>query len=219
MRSPGARNIRFILKPAVHFAALLPLGLLVAGFFTGGLGANPVETLTHETGQWGLRILLLGLAITPLARLTSSGWLIQFRRLVGLWCFAYVALHFLIYLLFDLQFDFAFLVEDILDRPYITVGFAAFVILLALAVTSPLALRQRMGRAWQALHRWVYAAGVLAVVHFLWITRVDDREPLIYGAILALLLGYRLWHRLRRRGRQPRRSPGTTPRATTASRG
>ena len=192
MRSPGIKKIRRIYKPIIHILALIPFILLVKGFVSQQLGANPVETITHTTGEWSLRILLITLAVTPLARITDSGWLIHFRRLIGLYCFFYVALHFFTYLLFDLSLDFAYLWEDILDRPYITVGFSAFIILLALAITSPLKIRANMGRSWARLHRLVYVAGILSVIHFLWITRVDDNEPLVYGAILFVLLGYRV---------------------------
>ena len=199
MRSPGIRKIRWVYKPIVHALLLAPFAYLLIGFFTHSLGVNPVESITHTSGQWTLRILLLTLAITPLARLTRSGWLIQFRRLVGLYCFFYVLLHFLTYLLFDLSFDFGFLLEDIIERPYITVGFGGFLILLALASTSTLAIRQRMGRAWTRLHKAVYAAGILGVIHFLWITRVDDTEPFIYGSILTVLLGYRVVKKLQKK--------------------
>lgn len=196
MRSPGAEAIRRIYKPTLHGLLLLPVVFLVWNFSAGRLGANPVEALTHQTGEWALRVLLITLAITPMARLTRSGWLIQFRRMVGLYVFFYAALHFMIYLIFDLSLDFSFLAEDIIERPYITVGFAALLILLALTITSPIKIRQRMGKSWQTLHYGIYAAGILAVVHFLWITRVDDSEPIIYGAILTLLLAYRLIRKL-----------------------
>ncbi len=206
MRSPGPRKIRWACKPAVHALLLLPFASLLTGFFTNSLGVNPVESITHTSGDWALRILLMTLAITPLARLTRSGWMIQFRRLVGLYCFFYVLLHFLTYLLFDLSFDFGDLLEDIIERPYITVGFAGFAILFALAATSTVAIRQRMGRAWTRLHQAVYAAGILGVVHFLWITRVDDTEPFIYGFVLVILLGYRAAKKLqKKRGRTPGR--------------
>ena len=195
MKSPGIKNIRWVVKPILHILLLLPAVFLVYGFFAGTIGINPVEKMTHVTGEWGLRILLLSLGITPLAKITRSGWLIQLRRLVGLYCFFYAFLHFSIYLVFDLSLDFGFLVEDILDRPYITVGFLAFVILTLLSITSPIRIRQKMAHtliSWNRLHQLVYAAGVLTIVHFLWITRVDDTEPLIYAVTLSLLLGYRI---------------------------
>ena len=209
MKSPGARIIRWRIKPALHILLLLPAASLVWGAFNNGLGVNPVETLTHSTGEWGLRILLLALAVTPLARITKSGWVLQVRRLVGLYAFFYGLVHFLIYLVFDLALDFGFLVEDVLERPYITVGFSAFVILLVLAATSTIAIRQRLGRTWVRIHQTVYVAGLLAVLHYLWITRIDDTEPLVYGAVLVLLLAYRLIHFLKKKrpGRTSRPSP------------
>ena len=191
MRSPGLRIIRRVLKPAVHLLALLPFGLLLWGFYNNTLGVNPVESMTFTTGDWGFRLLLITLSVTPLAKITASPWLVHFRRMLGLYCFFYALMHFSIYLVFDLSLDFAFLVEDIVERPYITVGFSCFVVLSSLAVTSPMGIRRKMKDKWQKLHRLVYLAGTLAFFHFLWVTRVEDFEPLVYGAILAVLLGYR----------------------------
>lgn len=192
MRSPGIKKIRWVYKPALHLLLLIPVGRLLYRFISDDLGANPVEVMTRETGEWGLIILLLSLTVTPLARLTKSGWLINFRRLIGVYCFFYVLLHFLVYLLFDLSLDIGFLVEDIIDRPYITVGFAAFVILLLLAITSPLVVRRKMAEHWSQLHKFVYAAGGLGVLHFFWITKADDTEPYLYGLVFAGLMLYRL---------------------------
>lgn len=202
MRSPGIKKIRWVVKPLLHLLLIYPTISLILGFINHQLGVNPIETLTHVTGEWGLRILLMSLMITPLARITHSGWLIQIRRLVGLYAFFYALLHFMIYMVFDLSFDFSNLLEDILDRPYITVGFAAFVILICLAVTSPIKIRQRMASwtiSWSQLHRTVYLCGILTVIHFLWVTRVDDFEPLAYGGVLALLLGYRVKHQFQKK--------------------
>ena len=199
-----------MVKPVLHFLLLSPAVFLVYGFFAETIGINPVEAMTHVTGEWALRILLLSLAITPLARITRSGWLIQLRRLVGLYCFFYAILHFSIYLVFDLSLDFGFLLEDILDRPYITVGFLAFFVLTLLAVTSPIRIRQKMAHTvitWNRLHQLVYAAGILTIVHFLWITRVDDTEPLIYALILSLLLGYRIHAAYRKNYKRQPNSP------------
>ena len=192
IKSPGISAIRWRYKPALHLLLILPVLYLVSFFLLGKLGANPVEVITHETGEWGLRILLLSLAVTPAARILGAGWFLQFRRLIGLYSFFYILMHFLIYLLLDLSLDFGYLWDDILDRKYITVGFASFVILVLLAITSPIALRRRMGQLWTRLHQLVYAAGVLGILHFLWSTKADDTEPFIYGSILLILLGYRL---------------------------
>jgi len=198
MKSPGVTRIRWVYKPLVHGLLILPFVLMVVGLLGGSLGANPVEAMTHITGEWGLRLLLVTLMVTPLARLTRSGWMAGFRRMIGLYCFFYVLVHFTVYLILDLSFDFGFLWEDVRDRPYITVGFLGFVILLLLALTSPLAVRRRMGRFWDALHRFVFVAGGLGVVHFLWVTKADDVEPMVYGAILVALIGYRVVRKVTR---------------------
>ncbi len=174
----------------------LPLVGLVIAFSLDELGADPVEKFTHETGEWALRFLILTLLVTPLRRFTGWSWLAPHRRTLGLYAFVYAAHHFATYLVFDLGFDFAFLGEDILERPYITVGFASFLILLALAATSTKGAVKRLKKKWIALHRLVYAAAILAVVHFLWLVKADLLEPLIYGAIVAALLATRVpWKR------------------------
>jgi sulfoxide reductase heme-binding subunit YedZ len=176
-------------KTLVFLAALLPLVSLT----WKDPGANPVETLTHHTGLWGLRLLLLTLAVTPLRRLTGWNWLLRFRRMLGLFAFFYVCLHLGVYLVFDHFFDWQGIGADILKRPYITVGFLAFLLLIPLAVTSTNSMIRRLGgRRWQRLHRLVYVIGVLAVLHFAWLVKADLLQPAIYGLILAVLLGYRL---------------------------
>jgi sulfoxide reductase heme-binding subunit YedZ len=186
------------LKAAAHALALWPLALLVHGAFTDTLGADPVAALTHGTGDWALRLLLLSLAMTPLRRLLGQPWPIRFRRLVGLYAFFYACLHLSIYLVLDLGGYWTQIFEDIAKRPYITVGFSAWLLLLPLALTSTRGWIRRLGRRWGQLHRLVYVAGGLAVLHFLWLVKSDLREPLVYAAVLALLLGLRLWWRLRR---------------------
>ena len=184
----------------VGFAPLAGLGVAAA---TDGLGANPVEAVTHMTGSWALRFLMACLAVTPLRRLTGWRMLTLERRTLGLFAFFYAALHLTTYLTLDLGFDFGALGEDIALRPYITVGFATFCVLLTLASTSTRAATKRLGRRWKPLHRLVYLAGIGAVIHFLWLVKADTREPLVYGAVLALLLGLRLWWALRARIPQP----------------
>jgi sulfoxide reductase heme-binding subunit YedZ len=186
------------LKAAAHALALWPLALLAHGAFTDTLGADPVAALTHGTGDWALRLLLLSLAMTPLRRLLGQPWPIRFRRLVGLYAFFYACLHLSIYLVLDLGGYWTQIFEDIAKRPYITVGFGAWLLLLPLALTSTRGWIRRLGRRWGQLHRLVYVAGGLAVLHFLWLVKSDLREPLVYAAVLALLLGLRLWCRLRR---------------------
>ena len=176
-------------KAGLFAAALVPFAALVAAVFTDGLGANPVETITHTTGEWTLRLLLATLAITPLRHLTGWVWLTRLRRMVGLFAFFYLTLHFTTYAVLDASLDLAYVVEDVADRLYITVGFAAFLMLIPLAATSTNAMVRRLGPVrWRRLHRLVYAAGICGTLHFLWLVKADLREPLVYAAILAVLL-------------------------------
>lgn len=180
----------------VPLLGTLPLVRLVVAFYFDDLGADPVEKVTHETGEWALRLLLLTLLITPLRKWTGWSWLAPHRRTLGLLCFLYATIHFTTYLVFDLGFDFGFLGEDIVERPYITVGFATFVILSSLAATSTKGAMRRLKKRWVSLHRLVYLAGVGAVVHFLWLVKADLREPLVYASVLLLLLATRVpWKR------------------------
>lgn len=181
-------TVRF-LKPAIFVAALVPAMLLTWNAFTDGLGANPIEAITFETGLWGLRFLLITLCVTPLRRATGWQSLARLRRMLGLFAFFYVCLHFLTYLVLDAFFDLHYILEDITDRTYITLGFTSFVLLVPLAITSTNAMVRRLGgRNWQRLHRLVYLATLGAVLHFLWLVKADMREPLIYLAILLVLL-------------------------------
>jgi sulfoxide reductase heme-binding subunit YedZ len=174
----------------------LPAAWLTVSAFTDGLGANPVERVTHVTGDWTLRFLLLSLAVTPVRRLFGWSWIAPLRRSLGLTAFGYACLHYLIYLGLEHFFDWQLIVEDALERRYVWAGFAAFLCLVPLAATSTRAMIGRLGRHWVSLHRLVYLAAALGVVHFLWLVKSDIREPLLYGAVLALLLGLRLWFRL-----------------------
>ena len=152
--------------------------------------------LTHTTGDWGLRLLLLTLAVTPLRRLTGWGWLLRFRRMLGLFAFFYLSLHLVTYLWLDQFFDWAAILEDVAKRPYITAGFAAFLLLVPLALTSTRGMVRRLGWRWQTLHRLIYPAAALGVLHFFWLTKADLREPLVYASVLALLLALRWpWRR------------------------
>jgi len=180
-------------KPLVFVACLLPLAWLLWLTWQGQLGVNPVETLSHRTGDWSLRFLLLTLAVTPLRRLSGWNRLQRFRRMLGLFAFFYVCLHFAVYLVFDQFFDWQAIVADVAKRPYITVGFTAFLLLIPLAVTSTNGMMKRLGRNWQRLHRLVYLIAVLGVLHYAWLVKADLREPLLYGGLLSVLLGYRLW--------------------------
>ncbi|NZA26035.1 protein-methionine-sulfoxide reductase heme-binding subunit MsrQ [Luteimonas sp. SJ-92] len=197
-------------KTAVHALALTPLAILSWQFWQvfgeadiDALGADPVAEIEHRLGIWALRLLLVALAVTPLRQITGQPLLIRFRRMLGLYAFAYASLHFSAWLVLDLGGYWTMLFEEIVKRPYITVGFAAWLLLLPLAITSTRGWMRRLGRNWGRLHRLVYAIAVLAVLHFWWIVKSDIREPLLYASILALLLGWRLWRRLRRTAVQP----------------
>lgn len=176
------------LKIAVFVACLVPAGLLVARTFANQLGANPVETLEHESGLWALRFLLITLAITPLRQWTGWSDLIRLRRMLGLFTFFYVFCHTLMWLVFDHFFDLDDIIKDVIKRPYITFGFVAFVMLIPLAVTSTDRAIRRLGKRWKSLHRTVYIIAVLAVFHFLFLVKADFRDPLIYAAIMVFLL-------------------------------
>ncbi|MFI5318949.1 MAG: sulfite oxidase heme-binding subunit YedZ [Myxococcota bacterium] len=191
---------RELVHGLVVAGALVPLAWLAFGAAQGGLGANPVETITHVTGAWALRSLLACLAITPLRRLSPRlAALAPFRRTFGLLAFLYATLHALTFFALDLGFALARLAEEIAERPYVTLGFAALCLLAPLALTSTRGWQRRLGPRWVKLHRLVYVAAALAAAHFVWLVKKDLREPLIYAALLALLLGARVVWRLRRR--------------------
>lgn len=191
------RSIK-IVRIASFILALIPFALLFYKGLTDDLGANPVEFLTRSTGDWTLRFLLITLCITPLRKISGWHWLLRLRRMLGLFTYFYACLHFSIYIL-DQFFSVESILEDIIERPYITVGFSCFVLLTSLAMTSNNAMIRKLGaRRWQALHRLVYVIGIGAILHFLWLVKKDHTEPLIYGFILALLLLYRLLARYRR---------------------
>jgi sulfoxide reductase heme-binding subunit YedZ len=187
-------NYTKFIKPVVFLICLIPFAILVWDTFNlENLGANPVEALTHRTGDWALRFILIVLAVTPLRQLTGQVSLVKYRRMLGLFAFFYVCQHFLVYFLLDLEFTIEYVIEDILERPYITVGFTAFLLLIPLAVTSTKKMMRRLGSRWKKLHRTVYVIGILGVVHYIWLVKADLLEPLIYSSVLALLLGFRIW--------------------------
>ena len=193
------QQIRFVWKPIVFVLCLVPGILIVTDLFgiTGDLGANPVEAILDHFGNWGLRFVMIALAVTPLRRLTGFNGLQRFRRMLGLFAFFYVLMHFLTYLVLDQGLLLSAVLEDIVKRPYITLGFTALVLLTAMAATSFTAVRRRMGRSWDKLHKSVYAVGILGVWHYWWQVKADIREPLIYAVILSALLGYRIYDRRR----------------------
>jgi sulfoxide reductase heme-binding subunit YedZ len=198
VKSPSQTQIGWI-KAAVFAACLIPLALLVWRGFTGGLGANPIEYITRSTGWWTLTFLLITLLVTPVRRLTGLNWLLRLRRMLGLFAFFHVCLHFTTYLWLDQFFDWMSIVKDIAKRPFITVGFTAFVLLIPLAATSTNGMVKRLGaRRWQLLHRLVYAIPVLGVVHYWWLVKKDITEPVIFALLLTVLLGARLVWRVRK---------------------
>jgi sulfoxide reductase heme-binding subunit YedZ len=188
---PADKTITLIIKPLLFIVCLVPFVLLFIGAVNDTLGTNPVETMTHKTGEWTLRFLLFTLMITPLRRLTGAGWLIRLRRMLGLFAFFYACLHFMTYVWFDQFFDWMEIAADIPKRPFITVGFTAFVLLIPLAATSTNKMMRRLKKNWTRLHKLVYVVAVLGVLHFLWVVKADTLEPLVYAVILLVLLGYR----------------------------
>jgi sulfoxide reductase heme-binding subunit YedZ len=232
------RAIRWILKPLVFAAGLVPFTWLVWAALTGNLSVNPLEDLTNQTGLWTIRFLCITLAITPLRRLTGWQSLVRFRRMTGLFAFFYGSLHFLVYAVADrfAALDFpdgrivawstltnlaASIGEDIYKRPFITIGFTALMCMLPLALTSTAGMIRRLGgRRWQALHRLVYAAGIAGVVHYWWLVKADVRSPFRYAAIVAVLLGFRVawaWWGRRERAAKPRGAAPVGGRVTSES--
>ena len=195
-------------KPALFVVSLLPFAWLFYGALANQLGANPAEHLIRSLGDWTLRFLCLTLAITPLRTITSQPALLRFRRMLGLFTYFYAALHLLGYAWFDMGLDFADIAKDIAKRPFILVGFAAFVLMTPLAATSFNRAIRALGAArWQALHRAIYGVAGLAILHFFWMRAGKNNfaEVFVYAAILAVLLGWRVWNRLRRPALQPQR--------------
>jgi sulfoxide reductase heme-binding subunit YedZ len=180
-------------KIALFLAALIPLARLAWKGFHDGLGANPIEVITHSTGDWTLILVLTTLSITPLRRITRQYWLIGLRRMIGLFAFFYGTLHFLTYIWLDKFFDVHEMLKDIAKRRFITVGFSAFVLMIPLALTSTSwSIRRLGGKNWQRLHRLIYLTAILGVVHYTWLVKADRRKPIEYGIVLGVLLAYRV---------------------------
>lgn len=207
------------LKPWLFVLCLLPLAWLLArafGLAGAGLGANPIDAIQDSLGQWGLRLLLVTLCVTPLATTLRAPWLFGVRRMLGLYAFTYVTLHFANWLVLDRWFDGTAIAADLAKRPYITAGFAAFAMLVPLAMTSTDGWMRRLGRRWHALHRLVYPAAILGVMHYWWQVKADWREPLLYAVVLAALLGWRMrraWVRRAATARAPMSAPSRSPAA------
>jgi len=199
------QKVRFVGKPLVFLLCLLPAAFVVGDAFgvSGQLSANPVEDILDRFGNWAIRLIMITLAVTPVRQITGWNWLTRFRRMLGLFTFFYALLHFLTWLLLDRglavdpAFQWAAIVEDLTERPFITIGFAALLLLTAMAVTSTNGMRRRMRRAWDRLHYSAYAVGVLGVWHYWWQVKKDTSDAWIYAVIIALLLGYRAWRKIR----------------------
>lgn len=188
------QRYRYVYKPAVFLASLVPAALLACGalgWLGQDLGADPVARLLHSCGKTGLNLLLLTLLVTPLRRLTGWTNLVRLRRMLGLFAFFYLVAHFAVYLALDRQLDYHSVLEDIVKRPYITIGFAALLMLIPLAITSTNRMMRRLGRRWQKLHSLIYAIAILGVWHYWWQVKKDIRQPLLYVGMVAVLLGYR----------------------------
>ena len=181
-----------VAKPLVFVLCLLPLSSIVWRIFYGDLGSDPIETITFATGDWTLRFLLITLAVTPFRQWFGLSALLRFRRMLGLYVFFYACCHFLIWFILDHALSFGDMVEDILDRPYITFGFSALMLLIPLAVTSNNVMVRKLGKSWKKLHRLVYAIIILGVLHYLWLTKADYLEPGVYAIIAGVLLFQRL---------------------------
>lgn len=188
-----------LLKRLIFAAALVPVAALVYGFFTDNLTANPIDYITDITGLTALSFLAISLTVTPLRRLTGWNEIIRLRRMLGLFAFFYACLHMLTWFVIDLFFDFSRGAEDIVKRPFITIGMATFLMLLPLAITSNAAMIRRLGKRWTQLHRLAYVAAITAVIHFWWVVKADFRDPRLFALALSVLFGFRAWWMLRTR--------------------
>ena len=209
----GSRTFVRLVKLVLWPLCLAPfVVLLLAAFQLFGfeLGANPIEEILHTLGKWGLKFILITLAITPLRRWTGQNWLISFRRMFGLFAFFYILMHFLTYFILDQSLEITAVIEDIVERPYITLGMTALTLMLPLAVTSTRGMMRRLGRRWKKLHKLVYAIAILGVWHFYWQVKLDTLEPTLYAAILTVLLGARIWFAKTKSRRTHRNTAGET---------
>lgn len=180
------------IKSMVFVLSLLPCLLLIKDAATDRLGANPIEALHFGFGDWALRFLCISLALTPIKILTGQSWPIRFRRMVGLFAFFYASLHLLVFIVLDLSFSWQAFKDEVPKSPYILMGLLTFFLLTPLALTSTKKMQKKLGRSWVKLHRLVYVAGVTAVIHYFWLVKADYTEPLIYAAIISMLLGIRI---------------------------
>ncbi len=211
-----ARRIPIWLKPVVFTLCLLPCAAVGTQLLTGSIGPDPIEALLHETGQWALRMLLITLAMSPLRQMINQVGPLLLRRMLGLFCFFYAFLHVCVYVLLDRSLDFAAVLEDLIERPFITAGFTAFALLVILAVTSNNASMKWLRKRWTSLHRWVYIATVLALLHLTWLAKVDRTEAAVYLGIAVLLFVWRVARTLKTSARAPASAP-QAPAAGTAA--
>jgi methionine sulfoxide reductase heme-binding subunit len=190
-----------LIKAVIWAACLAPLVLLYLGvrYQIGGYIANPSSEILHTVGRTGINLLLITLAITPVRTLTGLNWLVRLRRLLGLFCFFYLSLHLAAFIWLDLRFRWDIIGEEIVKRPYLTIGMLAWLLLIPLAVTSTRGMQRRLGRRWGRLHRLIYPVGILGVWHFWWHGKQTSDDPMLYAGILAVLLGYRIWRSWQRR--------------------
>ena len=199
----SSRTARKLLKPPVFLICILPFFLIFTDAFelTGNLGANPIEEIQDRLGNWGLRFLLLTLMISPLRHITGQIWLILLRRMLGLFTFFYILMHFFTWLILEQSLYIPAITEDIITRPFITIGFLALLILLLLTITSTNKMQRKLQKKWHKIHRLVYSASILAVWHYWWQVKKDITEPLIYVVILSILLSYRIWMKYLRKNK------------------
>jgi len=188
---PGKKGWAAI-KIIVFLLSLMPFGLLVKGVINDELGANPIETLHFGFGDWALRFLCIGLALTPIKTITGQSWPIRFRRMMGLFAFFYASLHLLVFIVLDLSLSWEAFKDEVPKSPYILMGLLTFLLLVPLAATSTKKMQKRLGRNWLKLQRLVYVAGLTALVHFFWLVKSDYTEPLIYATVISILLGIRI---------------------------
>lgn len=188
-----------LIKIIIFLLCLSPFLLLVNALMQDQLGANPIQTLHFSLGDWALRLLCIGLALTPLKRLLKQSWCTRLRRMIGLFTFFYASMHFLVYIVLDLSLSWEELIDEVPKSPYILVGLFTYLLLIPLALTSTKAMQKRLGKYWIQLHKLVYVAGVSAVIHYLWLVKSDLREPLFYACLVLILLAYRLLYYLQQK--------------------
>lgn len=196
-----AMKFNSLLKPFVFMLCLLPFSLLVWRGFNQQLGVNPAETILDTMGIWAVYMLLITLSVSPLRKITGWGGVIRLRRMLGLFVFFYASLHLLSYVWFDQYFDWNEILKDIIKRPFITLGFATFILLIPLVITSTNKMMLRLKQRWKLLHRLIYPISIMAVIHFFWMTRADFNQPILIAVILSLLLAYRLYHYYQKQSR------------------